>query len=135
MNMRRETVHVPRRPWYRFAAGWALVLAAGCGDGSRVLDSRWPDGSLKEERTAIVGERGEWLNHGPFTTYYQGGKQARETGTYVRGQLEGVITHYYATGAKKAEGRWEQGRLVGKWKYWDRAGNPIDVLPEEDVFQ
>ncbi len=111
-----------------------LGLAPGCGDGSRTLESRFPDGTLKEQRRAIVGPQGDWINHGPFKTFYPGGKSVLEEGSYVNGHLHGTVTHFYESGAKKAEGLWQDGRLVGKWKYWDREGNPIDALPEEDTY-
>ncbi len=112
------------------AACMAMVFWAGCGDGQRVVTSHWPDGGPKEIRSVVPDANGQWLNHGPYTTYYMDGKTKAEEGAYEFGRLHGKITHWHENGQKKDEVVWEQGRVVGKPTFWDEQGKLIQPPAE-----
>ncbi len=56
----------------------------------------------------------------------------REAGQIVGGKRGGEWTFWYASGKKKAQGRYDSGNKVGTWNYWREDGTP---LTPQELFQ
>jgi hypothetical protein len=67
--------------------------------------------------------------YGPFTgkcSVVSGkGSQVLEEFTYKQGRLDGEAQIWYSNGKIKRRGSFQNGRLSGKWDYWDQKGNKM----------
>ena len=57
------------------------------------------------------------------TSYYSNG-QPKETARFVAGIRDGECTRWYEDGTLKAEGVFEQGKMVGDWVWMTPEGEP-----------
>jgi antitoxin component YwqK of YwqJK toxin-antitoxin module len=68
-------------------------------------------------------------SYGPFTgkcsVVARAGSPVLEEFTYKEGRLHGVAQIWYSNGTMKRRGSFQNGKLSGKWKYWDPKGNMI----------
>jgi antitoxin component YwqK of YwqJK toxin-antitoxin module len=66
-------------------------------------------------------------SYGPFTgkcsVTARKGSPVLEEFTYKKGRLNGEAKIWYGNGTIKRRGSFEDGKLTGKWEYWDQDGN------------
>ena len=86
-----------------------LVVAA---PRSSVIEKRYPDGSLRQQREVRIDERGQEIDHGKLTKYYPDGKPSAET-HYVNGIRDGAWTTWHASGTKSGEGTYRKDMKSG----------------------
>lgn len=104
--------------------------------GTRTQELRWPDGSLRRRSVVRPHPVQTWVEDGPYSTWFEGGKQLAEEGTMKNGSLHGKLTQWHENGVRKSESTWEDGRLVGTPLQWDEQGNPVapDTPPPSPVI-
>ena len=87
-------------PYKRFYYRGQLEAQTRYTDGKRdsVYVEFHPDGSRRLEATYQAGVR-----QGPFKTYYPGGKQVAQAGTFVNDEPSGPLTTYHPTGEVKLQ--------------------------------
>ena len=73
-----------------------LLLLLLCAACQRVEVRHWPTGAVRSE-----GRIDRWTR-----------------------QEQGLWTYYYPNGERREEGRYEQGRRVGRWREWHSNGSP-----------
>jgi antitoxin component YwqK of YwqJK toxin-antitoxin module len=66
-------------------------------------------------------------HYGPFTgkcsVVARTGSQVLEEFTYTKGRLNGEALIWYSNGKMKRKGSFSNGKLSGKWEYWDQNSN------------
>lgn len=75
------------------------------------VDARW----CKDQRT---GNR-------LYVQMHPGGKHWRQKCSFSKAGLDGPFEAAHPGGQRWIEGRYEAGRLAGKWVQWDAAGNKV----------
>jgi antitoxin component YwqK of YwqJK toxin-antitoxin module len=61
--------------------------------------------------------------------------QVLEEFTYKNGRLEGEARIWYHNGKLKRKGSYQQGKLNGKWEYWDQQGfKCLEACYENDAL-
>lgn len=79
-----------------------------------------------EGRYELLGREGRWIIR------YASGLVASEVGWH-RGQRNGEARWWYADGKPWWAGHYRDGRPVGRWTHWDRAGRMRPVDPKLDA--
>jgi antitoxin component YwqK of YwqJK toxin-antitoxin module len=68
-------------------------------------------------------------SYGPFTgkcsVVSETGSLVLEEFTYKEGLLQGEAQIWYSNGKMKRRGSFQNGKLSGKWEYWDQKGNML----------
>ncbi len=130
-----------------FVLAFALAVSAAPPSAEEIREL-FDDGSPRVVREVVRGEDGEAINHGPYRSWWPGGKLAsegryetgerigpwsfrwengrrKEEGEYAGGLRTGTWKLYRERGGKEAEGDYVEGRRNGKWTWWT-PGNSID---------
>jgi len=106
----------------------ALAALVGCApsksDSVRIVEERWPDGSLHIRRSVVSNWRGAEINHGPLEVWYENGQQ-RSIGHWKHGLKHGPFTYWYENGQKKMELTNVAGRAHGRVQEWSADGQLI----------
>lgn len=86
------------------------------------LYARYDNGELEAVSQVVNGVgNGIWINYAP-----DGSKECQ--GTYVDDRVEGPVTFFYEDGSVKSEGQYRDWKKpIGKWTYYDRAGNVVST--------
>jgi antitoxin component YwqK of YwqJK toxin-antitoxin module len=61
---------------------------------------------------------------GEYLCKYENGKKEKE-GRYIDGKLIGKLTIWYESGQKKSEANYKNGKLDGKSTWWNKRGQKI----------
>lgn len=110
--------------------GWAgpIVLRTGTPDTSRVLE--WVDqsgraqGRFVERSTdgsILTGSMKNGVWHGLFVRRAASG-QVLHSATHREGAPDGVETHFFNSGTRRAEIHWKNGELEGPWTWFHENG-------------
>ena len=76
----------------------------------------------------LVGTALQSIGEGPSefsglrTTCWSNGNP-REQATYANGLREGDCQRWHADGTPRAEGRYEAGRMIDEWRFYDETGS------------
>ncbi|MBW3598902.1 MAG: hypothetical protein KY475_16720, partial [Planctomycetes bacterium] len=65
--------------------------------GGEVIKERYPNGAVQIERHVIQNERGDYVNHGPFTYFLPDGKRWGG-GEFLHGKRHGLWKRWYYRG-------------------------------------
>jgi antitoxin component YwqK of YwqJK toxin-antitoxin module len=76
-------------------------------------------------------------SYGPFTgkcsVIAREGSPVLEEFTYRKGRLHGEAQIWYSNGKIKRRGSFQDGKLSGKWEFWDPDGNVLcETIYRED---
>ena len=90
------------------------------------------ESNLKEEKRHNENKNSEeddikryQLKNGVIRSYYENGALRIEE-NYVNNILEGQAVEYHSTGRIKSRGLYSNGNKIGKWKYYDEKGVPLE---------
>ena len=90
------------------------------------------ESNLKEEKRHNENKNSEeddikiyQLKNGVIRSYYENGALRIEE-NYVNNILEGQAVEYHSTGRIKSKGLYSNGNKIGKWKYYDEKGVPLE---------
>jgi hypothetical protein len=103
-----------------------VAMAAGLGGAGCRRSSSCPAG-LEELR---VGTDSLWCKDQQtgarlYVQMHPGTKRWRQKCAFTKAGLDGPFEATHPGGQKWIEGRYEAGRLAGKWTQWDEAGNKV----------
>ena len=89
---------------------------APCPDGSSMAGKPWPDGTAYwcQKRD----ERGDFVIHGWFVSYYAGSGKRREECEYRDGLRHGRCTFYGENGERDERGYWERDQRAREAWLW-----------------
>jgi hypothetical protein len=90
-------------------------------DRERLVEERWPDGSVRISRAVLRDPNGTPINDGPYRVFSANGNPEYE-GIYVRGQLHGPERQWHDNGQLRSEQFYRRGLRHGPRRDWDPQG-------------
>jgi antitoxin component YwqK of YwqJK toxin-antitoxin module len=79
-------------------------------------------GALGWCASLLFGQSANRASDDAQTTYYASGQMESKT-AYVDGKRQGTAERWYTNGTKMSEGRYEDNRMVGEWRFWNADGS------------
>jgi antitoxin component YwqK of YwqJK toxin-antitoxin module len=82
------------------------------------VEPDWWNGNIDIQTSQPIGEVqkvGDWV-------YYTADGRTSQTGTYVRGEREGLFSWWYPSGQLQARGHFTGGSPHGDWNWWHKNG-------------
>lgn len=110
-----------RAAWTVFAVFCLAALSPTFGDEPRVKELRYPDGTVKERYTYVLGESGQELRQGLNEEWYPGGGR-KGVRNWKNGQTEGAVIYYHPNGRKSYEANYTNGKKSGYATVWYMSG-------------
>ena len=129
-----------------------MASASRSISGEKDFRETYPDGGVKAEWWAGIGDDGRYLLHGDETWYYENGGKKRQA-CYEMGRKTGeeffwsssggllwhwthnaedlsIWTQYWPDGGKKAESFWRSFHCEGPATHWDTKGNVVSRITD-----
>ena len=101
------------------------------GADLETVETKWPDGSIREKWTSVSDEEEIKIRQGAYQSWYENG-QLYEQGEYLDNRRDGLWTRWHGTdpNVKIMEGTYVNGEMDGRWHYWmdPRHMNPSDSI-------
>ena len=118
------------------AALMVIASSAGCQQNKvRIQHTYWPDGQMQEEWTEVSDDTQQWLKSGPYTAYYESGRE-REQGQYAHNKRNGRWRFWYDYERRflLMRGEYIAGEMDGVWEVWMDPAHHVSTTHSNSIY-